>query len=169
VKLLNSDIIAPTTDTERAVMITYGLLVAALAGYVTGQETQLHAQDPLDLGPNNVICARKTYPISVTSSNVVFSDAITQKPTDVDERTFTVALTERFIADLPTLSNFTTEYLNGGKTQNVSGTYNISGVLCTPKTAEKDVGTVQLLIHGSGSKPLSSYLPITHTPGYSRV
>jgi hypothetical protein len=144
-------------------MITYSLLAIALLGYVAGQETQLQVEDPLDLGPSNAICARKTYPISVTSSNAVFSDSITQKPADVDERTFITALTERFIADLPTLSNFTAQYLNGGKTLNVSRTYDISGVLCTPKAAEKDVGSAQLLIHGGGSEPHSiHHQSLTH-------
>jgi hypothetical protein len=93
----------------------------------------------------------------VTSSNLVFSKDITTIPAGVDAATFVTSITEEFIASLPTTELFTALYENNGILANVTGTYHISGTLCTPKnsSAVTAPGTVQLLIHGGNSSNYS--------------
>jgi hypothetical protein len=89
----------------------------------------------------------------VTSSYLVFSKDITTIPVGVDAATFVTSITEEFIASLPTPELFTALYENNGIRANVTGTYYISGTLCTPKNSSTAIapGTVQLLIHGGKS------------------
>ena len=46
-------------------------------------------------------------------------------------------------------SNFTDTYTEPQK-RNVTGTYSISGTLCTPKSGDPGNGKIQLLVHGIG-------------------
>jgi hypothetical protein len=70
-------------------------------------------------------------------------------PKGTDDATFVTDITQRYTTGLPNLSKFTADFLSNGEKVDVSGTYNISGVLCTPKGGAKDPDAVQLLIHGS--------------------
>jgi hypothetical protein len=99
------------------------------------------------LGPPNANCHRKTYHIAVKADNNVFTNVTA--PAGTDNATFVTSLNQQFGTELPNITSFLGTYLSGGATKPVQNTYNISGVLCTPKKSVKDAGAVQLLIHGS--------------------
>jgi hypothetical protein len=95
----------------------------------------------------NVVRRRATYPIAVSAENALITNVTV--PAGTDNTTFVTALTQRFATNLPALANFTAEFLSNGTKQAVAGTYNISGIFCTPKNDVQAKDTVQLLIHGS--------------------
>jgi hypothetical protein len=131
---------------------------------ITLASASVLASNSADLGPSNANCTRSTYPITVTSSNIVFSKDVTTIPAGVDATTFVTSITEHFIASLPTPGAFSALYENNGTRANVTGTYNISGTLCTPKNSSAAIapGTVQLLIHG-GKLLIISFLNLRVT------
>ncbi|EGO19233.1 hypothetical protein SERLADRAFT_443276 [Serpula lacrymans var. lacrymans S7.9] len=57
-------------------------------------------------------------------------------------------LLQQFIASFPYASNFTDTYEKG--TEPLSGSYQLSGTLCVPKTGERNVSHIQFLVHGVG-------------------
>lgn len=95
-------------------------------------------------GPSNANCKRQTYQISVDPTISVFTNV----DSNASEQELTTRLFE-FVTSLPAASNFTDQYLNGGKKQ-ISKTFDISGIYCTPKNGAKDSSLVQLLVHGIG-------------------
>jgi len=99
------------------------------------------------LGPDNANCYRQTYQVDVTSNNYVFTNV----DSNANETVLTKLL-QTFVGDLGNANgNFTSKYLNGGAKKNVTATYGISGILCTPKKSNgKPSTTVQLLVHGIG-------------------
>jgi len=97
------------------------------------------------VGPSNANCRRETYEITVTSENTVFQNV---NP-DANQTVQTLQLSE-FVAGLTSMtSNFTDTYTEPQK-RNVTGTYSISGTLCTPKSGDPGNGKIQLLVHGIG-------------------
>ena len=58
-------------------------------------------------------------------------------------------LTDLFQAFATSMTNFTETYQEPQKKE-VSGTYQLSGTLCTPKSGAKDPSHVQYLVHGVG-------------------
>lgn len=58
-------------------------------------------------------------------------------------------------------SNFSDTYESTKATQQVSGTYSISGTLCTPKGGAKNKEHIQYLIHGIGFDSRFAFMPVS--------
>ena len=70
-------------------------------------------------------------------------------PALLEQTVQTLQLSE-FVAGFTSMtSNFTDTYTESQK-RNVTGTYSISGTLCTPKSGDPGNGKIQLLVHGIG-------------------
>ena len=95
------------------------------------------------VGPSTATCTREYYQISVSSMNTVFENVLSNA-----NETYLTYLLSQQIAQLPaTMGNFTEKYEAPSK-KLVTGTYTISGTLCTPLAGDKDDGSIQLLVHG---------------------
>jgi hypothetical protein len=98
------------------------------------------------IGPDNAECSRETYQISVSPDISLFTNV----ESNANETVLTALLFE-FVTSLPSYSNFTETYLNGGVKKSISKTFNISGTLCKPYDLEgKSDSAIQLLVHGIG-------------------
>ncbi|CAD6581137.1 MAG: hypothetical protein CYPHOPRED_001494 [Cyphobasidiales sp. Tagirdzhanova-0007] len=97
------------------------------------------------VGPSTATCTQEYYEISVTSMNTVFENVLSNA-----NETYLTYLLSQFVAQLPaTMGNFTEKYEAPAK-EAISGTYTISGTLCTPLDGDEDDGAIQLLVHGIG-------------------
>ncbi|KZO93144.1 hypothetical protein CALVIDRAFT_566856 [Calocera viscosa TUFC12733] len=93
-------------------------------------------------GPSNAICMRQMYNVSLPPYEAVsFHASIDANP----NQTVVTALIQDF---LTSQKNYTQKTETGMNM--TSGTFSISGVLCTPTAGDKHNGSVQLLIHGIG-------------------
>lgn len=79
---------------------------------------------PEALGPDNADCQRKTYSLDISSNNYVFTNVESNA-----NQTYLTYLTQEFVSSLPSDSNFTERFLNGGETRELSNTYDISGLV----------------------------------------
>ncbi len=105
----------------------------------------LHARDSNSTagpyGLDNAECERAFYAVEVNSTNTKF--------VGFDQTNLTQPEITSLILEYSTsAANFTEQYFNG--TFEFSGTFNISGVLCTPIKGVKENGALQLLLHGIG-------------------
>ncbi|KAF7983023.1 hypothetical protein HWV62_24664 [Athelia sp. TMB] len=104
--------------------------------------------DTSRLGPSNALCERKIYTVSAQANNTVYETPISP---NISESVLSRVWIDFVVSALTSssASNFSDSYV--GKTKKlVSGSYAISGTLCTPKAGAKNASHVQLLIHGIG-------------------
>jgi len=93
-------------------------------------------------GPSNARCTRQTYNITLPPYQTVgFASSIDSNP----NQTVVTAGIQEFLT-APT--NYSMMAVTGMNMS--SGTFAISGVLCTPKAGDMHNGSVQLLVHGIG-------------------
>jgi hypothetical protein len=103
------------------------------------------------VGPSSAKCSRQYYDITVTSENTLFENVYSNA-----NETYLTSLLSKFVAQLPaSAGNFTEEFTAANK-KSVTGTYTISGTLCTPTEGDKDDGAIQLLVHGLVAFPRAS-------------
>ena len=105
---------------------------------------QTNAQITSSVGPyglDNAQCETQTYQINADSTNTKFV-GIDQ---DQQNQSSITSLIYDFVISQ---SNFTDTYIDG--TFSNSGTFSISGTLCTPKQGAKSNSAIQLLTHGVG-------------------
>ncbi|KAF7980133.1 hypothetical protein HWV62_39567 [Athelia sp. TMB] len=121
--------------------------------------------DTSRLGPSNALCERKIYTVSAQANNTVYETPISP---NISESVLSRVWIDFVVSALTSssASNFSDSYV--GKTKKlVSGSYAISGTLCTPKAGAKNASHVQLLIHGIGFD--SSYWDFSSSEEYSYV
>jgi len=101
--------------------------------------------DTSRVGPSNAKCSRQTYEITVTSENTVFEDV-----NGSANMTYQTSLLSKFVAQLPASTGNFTEAFTSPNMKNVTGTYSISGTLCTPESGDPGNGLLEVLVHGIG-------------------
>lgn len=92
-------------------------------------------------GLDNLRCQQQFYEVSANSTNVKF---VGVDQTQQNQSSITALILLASVAP----SNFTEQFTNG--TFPFSGTFNISGTLCTPLQGAKNGSAIQLLVHGVG-------------------
>lgn len=92
---------------------------------------------------SNANCERKTYSIASTNANRTVFDLEKLLPQTNQSR-----ITELFVQFATNQTKFTSDYITGYK--EVSDTFDISGILCTPKHNADSSRAIQLLVHGIG-------------------
>ncbi|KAF7980110.1 hypothetical protein HWV62_39521 [Athelia sp. TMB] len=121
--------------------------------------------DTSRLGPSNAICERKTYTVSAQAKNTVYKTPLSP---NISESLLSRVWID-FVVSTSTsssASNFSDSFARKTK-KLVSGSYAISGTLCTPKAGAKHASHVQLLVHGIGFD--SSYWDFSSSEEYSYV